>query len=254
MLNHLIFLSKNHHLENKVDSKKNKKKIWILSIVTFVLIAAIITVGVIFGVQKKSNNKNGLTAENVSMTNTINEAIALGKVSKNYDGRYYFSGVRSVSFNNDLLEYQIPIVRNNIWKNFGGKNNNDLIYYLYQEKINELNGTKEILTFTSTDNYGKFTKQGTSLSVGSYVGDENLTLITLLGSNEQIFVSLNYNEIYNAHTINNTTISSVGTKLYLFERHYSKNNPNLLLAEVTYEYTKILNTNPPIPDSDLEPQ
>lgn len=230
-----------------MDSKKNKKKIWILSIVTFVLIAAIITVGVIFGVQKKSNNKNGLTAENVSMTNTINEAIALGKVSKNYDGRYYFSGVRSVSFNKNLTEEQITT----ICKNIGGKNKNDLIYYLYQEKVNELNGTKEILTFTSTDNYGKFTKQGTSLSVGSYVGDENLTLITLLGSNEQIFVSLNYNEVNNAFTINNTTNTSIGTKLYLFKKVYSANNPNLLLFEITYEYTKQANTIPPIPDSDL---
>ena len=247
MLNHLIFLSKNHNLENKVDSKKNKKKIWILSIVTFVLIAVIITVGVIFGVQKKDKNKNSLPAENVSITNTINEAIALGLVSKNYDGRYEFSGVRSVTFNKELTENQIET----ICKNIGGKNKNDLIYYLYQDKINELNGSKEILTFTSSENYGKFTRQGTSLSVGSYVGDENLTLITLLGSNEQIFVSLNYNEVNNAFTINNSTINSVGTKLYLFKKVYSTNNPNLLLFEITYEYTKQVSTIPAIPDSDL---
>ena len=139
-----------------------------------------------------------------------------------------------------------------ICKNAGGKNKNDLIYYLYQDKINSLNGTKEILTFKSSETYGRFTKQNTELAVGSYVGDENLSLITILGTNEQIFISLNYNEVQNAYTVNNTTISSVGTKLYLFKKVYSANNPNQFLFEITYEYTKLVNTIPAIPDADLD--
>lgn len=231
-----------------MDSKKNKKKIWILSITTFVLIAAIVTVGVILGAQKKSKQNTNPPAENVTYTNTINKAIALGEVSKNYDGKYEFSGVRSVKFNKDLTENQIKT----ICKNIGGVNKNDLIYYLYQEKINELNGRKEILTFKSTSNFGKFTRFGSELGVGSYVGNEDLSLITMLGTNEQIFVSLNYNEVNNAYTVNSNESSNIGTKLYLFKKVYSKNNPNLMLFEITYEYTKQANTEPIIPDADLD--
>ena len=232
-----------------MDSKKNKKKIWILSIVTVVLIAVIVTVGVIFGSQKKNSKNNGNSAENMSYTNIINEAIALGKVSKNYNGTYEFSGVRSVTFNKNLTADQITKICQS--DEIGGKSINDLIYCLYQNKINELNGRKEILKFSNNDGYGKFTRFGTSLDFGTYVGDENLTLITTLGTNEQIFVSLNYNEINNAYTVNNKESSSIGTKLYLFKKVYSNNNPNLVLFEITYEYTKQISNPSVIPDADL---
>lgn len=230
-----------------MDAKKNKKKILITSIISIVLIAIIITVGVIFGVLKKEDSKNSTPTSNVNQSNIISEAIALGLVSKNYDGEYEFSGVRNVKFNSDLTEEQIQ----SIYKLAGGKNRNDFIYYLHKEKINELNGNKEILKFESTENYGKFTKIGNTYAVGNYVGDESLTLITLFGSNEQIFVSLKYTELTSSSLSDNSQNNQIGTKLYLFKKVYSSTNPDQLLFEITYEYTKLVNTSPVIPDEDI---
>lgn len=224
-----------------MESKKKKKLTIILT--ACLLIVAIATIGIFYVVdfnKKGSRGKGGLKADYISSeldTNIFNEAIADGKVSNSYYGTYEYSTIKNICFNNKLTEADIET----ICRNKGTTDVNGLIKYLNDKIYDDLKNAKESIVFSVDGRYSKV-RNGFATEIGQYIGDDNLSLISLLNTrNEQKYylMSLNYAERDSALKVNKNKIKNNGLSLYLFEDFYSKENPSLILFTVTYEYNYI---------------
>lgn len=220
-------------------SKKKKKIIWI-SIVSLTLIAAI-AIGSIFIFRKNKNNSPTTPpAENVNTisSNVANKAIADGLVSRDYDGTYKFSSI-AFEFSDKLTAREIEA----IYKNKGVKDRNGLAAYLKEQEYNKANNLGEHIVIsdgTIQKNTGSYENPiPVNDSIGTFVGNNDLSLVTLLNTNKQYYISLNYTNKSDAINVLQST-NTTGTKLFIFEKIYSAYDPELLLINITYIYDLVV--------------
>ena len=212
---------------------KKKKKIILISIISLVLIAAI-AIGIVFIVKnKKTSNSDTPIAGQVNISsNASNKAIADGLIPTNYNGVYKFSSL-DLEFSENLNHQEKQALLNN--KGVGDLN--ALKDLLKREKQNQLKSSGELLVLRD-GNFNRTTgKNQTPVknSAGRYIGDDNLSLVTINSTNEQFYISLNYSSHKDALAVSQNS-NSDGTKLYLFQKIYSKYDPELVLINITYVY------------------
>lgn len=220
---------------------KKKKKIILISIISVILVA-VIAISAVFIVRKNKNDKkdNAPTAEQTTQTsdsNLSNEAIADGLVSTNYNGTYKFNTIKTIEYSDELLDNPRKLAA--LFKNKGVKNENELFDLLKQEKKTAAEAGELVVVFDgniSKTTGGIKNPKPIAGSAGTFVGDDNLSLVTLSGSNKQYYISLNYKSKDSAIEVSETTTNTNGTKLYIFERIYSSEKPDVLLINIVYEY------------------
>lgn len=216
---------------------KKKKKIILISIIS-VLLVAIIAISSIFIVK---NNKNKIpetpvaeqTSQNEVISNVSNKAIADGNIPANYNGVYEFKTLTLEFAEN--LNYQ---EKQALLSNKGVSDVNGLLDLLKQQKLNEIKSTGELLVLYNGNintSVGRENPTYVPESAGTYVGDDNLALVTITKTQETYYISLNY-QSKDAATQVSENSESDGTKLYIFKKIYSKYQPDLVLLNITYEY------------------
>ena len=221
---------------------KKKKRIILISILSVVLVA-VIAVSSIFIVKNNKNKKssNVPTAEQVGQTDTngSNKAILDKKVSANYHGIYVFSNIKDIEFSDELNATEIRA----LFKNKNVSNKNELFDLLKKEKVSAANDKGELIVIYNgniNETIGKGDEATTvSGSEGTFVGDDNLSLVTITSTKEEYYISLNYKSKDLATTVSEES-SADGTKLYVFKKIYSKYDPSLVLIDITYEYNLLV--------------
>ena len=231
---------------------KKKKKIILISIISVLLVAVIAISGVFIVRKRKSNNGNNAPTANQttdSVSNMSNMAIADGKVSSNYIGVYKFNTIKNIEYGDELLENKRKL--DALFKNKGVKNENELFDLLKRDKKESADKGELIVISVNEDgndvvgNIHKVTggiKNPKPIlgTVGTFVGDDNLSLVTLVGTKEQYYISLNYKSKSDAIEVSDASTNTNGTKLYVFERIYSSKDPNVLLINIVYEYDLVV--------------
>lgn len=216
-------------------SKKKKKAIFI-SLISLTLVAVIAITAVIF-IRKNNKSKDNFSANNVNQisSNLSNLAIAEQKVSSNYNGIYQFNTIKSIEFDSKLTKQEIQA----LYKNKNITDKNELFDLLKTEKIDARDNDGELLVLqngninkTIGDNKNRVPVKD---SAGRYIGDDNLSLITINSTNEKFYMSLNYTTRADAVNVSYNSKSN-GAKLYIFKQICSKYDPSLVLINVTYEY------------------
>ena len=220
-------------------SKKKKRKIILFSIAS-VILASIIAVSVIFIIRKKDNKTDNAPTANQttdSISNMSNMAIADGLVSSNFNGTYVFNTIKDIEYSDELLENPRKLAA--LFKNKGVKNENELFDLLKSEKRTAAVDGELIVIHDgniSTTTGGIKNPKPVAGSAGKFVGDDNLSLVTLNGSGKQYYISLNYKSKDSAIEVSDNQTDTNGTKLYIFERIYSSEKPDVLLINIVYEY------------------
>jgi len=232
-----------------------------------VVVVAVVGTGVFFGIKffknkdKDKENENNNPQLPTFSTNSYNEAISSGKLTTvNYSGSYTFSVVDSVVFNEYSEDNKNGLTQEDIaqlLKNYGVDSITNFCKKLDENKKAEVTNNNEYITIvTPTDkdgnisSYGVYTKNTkTSVTTGNVYGDENLAVAVIENSEKHTFISLNYNNMNDAINVveNKATQEQI---IYVFEDIYSKNNPNLKLFTVTYQY-KLNIEKPSTPNDDL---
>ncbi len=232
---------------------KKKKKIILISITSLVLVAAI-AISAVFLVRKKKNKvpDSGPVAEqtgNSSSSNATNKAIADGLVSSNYNGVYIYTAL-DVEYAEGLsYQEKQAILANKQVLDF-----NSLKDKLKQEEKLRTEKAGELLVLQN-GNLNKTTgienPKPVYGSSASYVGDDNLSLVTVNNTGHQYFISLNYSSKDDAIAVNgNISYDSKKQTLYIFEKIYSKKagHEDLHLLNITYIY-ELYETNEDFDDS-----
>lgn len=215
-------------------SKKKKKAIFI-SIISLVLVA-VISIGTVFVLRKKSDKNNNLTSSNMSQvdTNSSNLAIFNGDVSTNYNGTYKFNTIKDIELSDKLTKQEIQA----LYKNKNVSNQNELFDLLKQEKADSTKNGELLVLSNGCINKTYGTDKNripVPQSAGTYVGDDNLSRVIITGTNEVFYISLNYSSKNAALNLSYSSITN-GTKLYIFKQICSKYDPDLVLINITYEY------------------
>ena len=251
-----------------MDSKK--KKITILSSIAAIIIVAVI-IGVIFGVTMIKNRKpdEPPIVDAQTTYSSYTQAITEGWIPKNYKGAYKFSRISGVEFNMKRDDYsdaqnKYKLSQDDVFAFYAEnnlKNKNDLMLMLYDRKYNEVKNNDEHLIFNTSSkytrsyfnvNYGDV-PQTTNDMLGSFVGDDELAMVTLKNG-DVFFISFKYSSFAfdaegNLSYGGEKTIDY--TKLYVTKNVYSKVNKNLLLFTVTYEY-ELCNISSQLPDGNFK--
>ena len=164
-------------------SKKKKKAIFI-SIISLVLVA-VISIGTVFVLRKKSNKNNNLTSSNMSQvdSNLLTEAIFNGDVSANYNGTYKFKTIKDLEFSDKLTKQEIQA----LYKNKNVSNKNELFDLLKKEKDDAAKAGELLVLSDGCINKTTGTdKNRTPVlnSEGKFVGDDNISRVTIFSTNE----------------------------------------------------------------------
>ena len=215
-------------------SKKKKKAIFI-SIISLVLIA-VISIGTVFVLRKKSDKNNNLTSSNMSQvdSNLLTEAIFNGDVSANYNGTYKFKTIKDLEFSDKLTKQEIQA----LYKNKNVSNKNELFDLLKKEKDDATKAGELLVLSDGCINKTTGTDKNripVLNSEGKFVGDDNISRVTIFSTNEIFYMSLNYSSKNAALNLSYSSITN-GTKLYIFKQIRSKYDPDLVLINITYEY------------------
>lgn len=226
---------------------KKKKKIILFSLISILLIAVILISAVFVVKKNKNKNKNNSATppatSQMTDTNLSNMAIADGKVSLNYQGSYIFNTIKTIEFSDELKEdpYKLGI----LFSNEGVKNENELFDKLKKDKVNAAKtGELIVISVSENENTGKLVGNinktvnniPVSGSAGTFVGDDNLSLVRLTNSDDYYYISLHYKSKDDAIAVSDKTASVDGTKLYVYERLFSKKDPDRVLVNIVYEY------------------
>lgn len=216
-----------------MDSKLRKKISIILCVA--VVVIAIAATGIFFGVRSIQNRHN--LASNTSsvqlspeiLTNSANEAIARGKVSKNFDGDYIFYRLGYIEFLED---------KDKICAQMGVEDPNGLFDYM-SNLANEQDETGGGISGKTTrfagktisledGNYTVNRNKYLTSEAGTYVGDDNLSvLIDTEGNATNTYISLHY--------LNKTCTESS-------EKYQSTGNPQLINLYVIKTVSNKYNT------------
>ncbi len=215
---------------------KKEKKVIVISIISLILVA-VVAISAVFIVRKKNKDKeNSLISSNMSQidTNLTNLAIFNGDVSSNYNGTYKFNTIKDIEFSDKLTKQEIQA----LYKNKNVSNENELFDLLKKEKDDATKDGELIVLSNGCINKTYGTNKNripVPKSAGTYVGDDNLSRVTITSSKEIFFISLNYSSKNAALNLSYTSTTN-GTKLYIFKQICSKYDPDLVLINVTYEY------------------
>lgn len=217
---------------------KKKKRIILISILSFVLIAviAISSIFIVKNSKDKKNKSNVPTSQNVSQTDTngINKDILDKKVSSNYNGTYVFNTIKDIEFSDKLNATEIRA----LYKNKNVSNKNELFDLLKKEKLSEKETGERIIIYNGNINK-VIEKDNISTPIegteGYFYGNDDLSEVTITNTNETFFISLHYKSKDAAVVVSEKT-STNGTKLYVMRKIYSKYDPTLVLINITYEY------------------
>ena len=238
-----------------MESKKKKKVILTISLISIFLICAVIgTFLIMKNINKDKGNSNS-PATNVSSTDKrlLNATIDIieQKVSQNYNGNYKFKTVGAITFNENLKAEQIEYICE---QKFKTTDINGILYSLNKDKKSEANTNEEKIVLKN----GRYTKSHNGTKVvekGRYFGNDDLSEISLLTNN-------GYEPTYEMSLtcIKGELISSTitddsnpdRTKLYLYRKVYSSSDDKLLLFTITYVYEMLEDTTNIIPDSKLD--
>ena len=215
---------------------KKEKKVIIISIISLIIVAIIAILSVILIRKHTKNKTNNLISNNVNQinSNSSNLAIFNGDISTNYNGTYKFNTIKEIEFSDKLTKQEIQA----LYKNKNIKDKNELLALLKKEKDDATKNGELLVLYNGCINktYGT-EKERIPIpnSAGIYVGDDNLSRVTITSSNEIFYISLNHSSKNTALNLSHEPTSN-GTKLYIFKQICSKYNPNLVLINVTYEY------------------
>ena len=215
---------------------KKKKKVFLITIISIVLIVAI-AISTVFIVRKNKNTTpNTPVAENVNttnlQTNIVSKAIADGNIPSNYNGTYIFKSIiASFDKNIDIKDKNEYLASQNVG-DFNG-----LLDKIKQENLNNTkNNIERLVLYNGNINFSTGNPLSLVLdSLGTYVGDDDLSLVTNTKTKEQFYISLKYSTKEDALLSSNQT-SFDGTKLYVFKQIYKKDNPRVLILNITYIY------------------
>ena len=238
-----------------MESKKKKKVILTISLISVFLICAVIGTFLVMKNINKNKDSSGTPATNVSSTDSrlfaATKDIIEQKVSQNYNGNYQFKSVGAITFNENLTAQQIEKI---CVEHFKTTDINGILYALNKDTKAEAENNKEVIVLRN----GRYTKSQNGTTViekGRYFGNDDLSEISLLTSN-------GYKPTYEMSLtcIKGELISSTitddsnptRTKLYFYRKITSKNNPNLTLFTITYIYEMIEDKTNVIPDSDID--
>ncbi|MBQ8452056.1 MAG: hypothetical protein IJ538_04720 [Clostridia bacterium] len=235
---------------------KKKKKIWLI-ICLIALVAILITTIIIVVVNSRNNNiesnqnKASNTSSVVNITNSLNDAIINQEIPIEYNGTYEYNKVAYLSFNFEKTNWDSTTqeeFKKSYYEKYGTHDFNGLMRYVNNKKTSELNGESEKIIFES-GNYIKML--GTNITEnGKYVGNEDLTLVTLINSKNTFFISLNYKVPTTAQSISVTSNEVIDlTTVYVFRT--IKNENSRVSIDIVYEY-KLIPTQSQISQTDLD--
>lgn len=241
-----------------MEAKKKKKLIVVLSIISVLVIASVVSV--ILLVRGKTNKSGSNSpATNVSMNSAeyrlseAEKAIIRKQVSENYNGSYSFSHVGTIFYNEKLTEEQIK----QMLESKGAKNGDENSFKDLLNRKKQLDSVKngEIIVL----NHGRYTRSYSKtkkiLESGVYYGNDDLSDILVrnksTNKHEQTYrMSLNYqSETLGA----NSGASNQDTEhqVVIFENIMSSTDENLVLITISYVYNRIKDTTNQIPNTDL---
>ena len=162
------------------------------------------------------------------------KAIFNGDVSANYNGTYKFKTIKDLEFSDKLTKQEIQA----LYKNKNVSNKNELFDLLKKEKDDAAKAGELLVLSDGCINKTTGTDKNripVLNSEGEFVGDDNISRVTIFSTNEIFFMSLNYSSKNAALNLSYSSITN-GTKLYIFKQICSKYNPDLVLINITYEY------------------
>ena len=186
-----------------MESKKKKKIILIVSLVSIFLIVAVL--GTFFTIKAINNKGNGNTtpATNVNSSLGVDErlfeahkAIMNEEVSADFNGNYKFKTVSSIIFNRDLSKEQIE----KICSLQGTKDPNGLQGKILESKQAEAEENKEIIVLKAKDGYGSYTRSYNTTNVsevveyGRYFGNNDLSEISIYDYATKGYFSLSFHQ------------------------------------------------------------
>lgn len=243
-----------------MESKQKKKIAIIVSIVSVVLVFAIVGTILIFNAINNKKNNNNDSASNVNHSTEIDQklfeahkAILNDEVSADYTGTYTFKTVSSIIFNSELTAEQIAT----ICTLQGTADPNGLQKQFLDAKRAEVENNKELITLKTKQGYGSYTKtynKNTVVEHGKYFGNNDLSEIRLYDHSSGKYIAeydMSLTHIKEANI--NASSSSDNTNndlLYIYQKVYSSTNDKLVLFTITYVY-ELIPPAPPIADSDL---
>lgn len=243
-----------------MESKQKKKIAIIVSIVSLVLVCAIVGTILIFNAINNKKNKSENSASNVNYSTEIDKklfeahkAILNNHVSADYSGTYEFKTVSSIIFNPELTAEQITA----ICEKQGTTDPNGLQKMFLDAKHDEVDKNKELITLNTKQGYGSYSKThngNTVVEFGKYFGNNDLSEIRLYDDASGKYIAeydMSLTHIKEANI--NASSSSDNTNndlLYIYKKVYSSSNEKLVLFTITYVY-ELLPPAPPISDSDL---
>ncbi len=244
-----------------MESKKKKKIILIVSLVSIFLIVAVL--GTFFTIKAINNkdNDSSTPATNVNSSLGVDErlfeahkAIMNEEVSADFNGNYKFKTVSSIIFNKDLNKEQIE----KICALQGTNDPNGLQGKILETKKAEATQNNEVIVLKAKDGYGSYTRSYNSKDVieyGRYFGNNDLSEISIYDYATKDYFSLYDMSLTSIKEADITSLNSSANthkdKLYLYKKVYSKENPNLILFTITYVY-ELIPAEPPISDSELD--
>ncbi len=241
-----------------MEAKKKKKLIVVLSIISVLVIASVVSVILI--VRGKTNNsKTNSPATNVNMSSSelkrseAEKAIIRKEVSENYNGSYTFSHVGTIFYNEKLTDAQIK----QMLESKGALNGDENSFkdMLNRKKQSEVLKNGEIIVL----NHGRYTRSYSKthkiLESGVYYGNDDLSDILVRNTSTKIHeqkyrISLNYQ----TNTLGaNSGASSQETEhqVVIFENIMSSTDDDLVLITISYVYNRIKDTTNQIPNTDL---
>lgn len=239
-----------------MESKKKKKLILIVSLVTIFLITGIIGT---FFVVKKINNKSNTSTPATNVSTSIDDKlfqatvdIMEGKVPQNYNGNYKFSYVCSITFNEKLTSEQIK----EIVKQQKTNDVNGLLKVLENKKTNEVKNTNEVIVLKN----GVFTRSSTeTIEKGEYVGNDDLSEVRIYKVDEKLLSEAIVFEMSKTciteemitSSTNDSSSNPLRDRIYIYKDFCSNQDPNLVLFTVTYVYEMLEDTTLSIPNSNL---
>ncbi len=241
-----------------MESKKKKKLITILLVVSVLVIASVISIVLVVKNSKDKSN-SGTPATNVSMTtdeikrNEAEKAIIRKEVPENYNGSYTFSHVGTIFYNEKLSNEQIRAML----ESQGAKNGDENTFkdILNSSKSAQVNANGEIIVLSHGRYTCSYSKTKKIIETGVYYGNDDLCDIlirnTSTNKHEQKYkMSLTYQ----TDTLGaNSGASNLETdnQIVIFRNIVSDNDPNLVLMTISYVYNRIKDTTDIIQNDDL---
>ena len=240
-----------------MESKKKKKIIITISLVSIMLIGLVI--GTFFVVKNINNKKNtnNQNASNVSSSieNKLLQAnidIIEGKIPANYAGDYKFKYISSLTFNEKLSHEQIV----NIANQNGTSDPNGLARIIEKNKTSEAKSTNEVISLKSN---GVYTKSSTtSIEKGEFVGNDDLAEVRVYKRDEELLkvpekYEMSLTCLKEEMISSNQAVDSNPdrTLLYIYKDFYNTDG-DIILFSVTYVYEMQEDKTPAISDEKIK--